>query len=78
MLSWSNAWRLWMHDSFLKGYFDVTSAASFVPQNPGERNILYRVTLLEKLLEEIASELRHRPAWLKIPLSGLLEASARE
>jgi maltose alpha-D-glucosyltransferase/alpha-amylase len=78
MLPWSNAWRLWIHDSFLQGYFDVTSAASFIPQNPSERNMLYRATLLEKLLAEIAGELRHRPGWLKIPLCGLLEACAPE
>jgi maltose alpha-D-glucosyltransferase/alpha-amylase len=78
MLPWSNAWRLWIHDSFLQGYFEVTSAASFIPRDPSERNMLYRATLLEKLLAEIAGELRHRPAWLKIPLGGLLEAAAPE
>jgi len=76
VLSWSNAWRLWIHDSFLKGYFDVTSTASFVPQNLAERNALFRVTLLEKLLVEIVGELRYRPAWLGIPLRGLHEAVA--
>jgi maltose alpha-D-glucosyltransferase/alpha-amylase len=76
MLSWSNAWRLWIHDSFLKGYLDVTSTASFIPQNLAERNVLFRVTLLEKLLVEVAGELRNRPAWLGIPLRGLHEACA--
>ncbi len=76
LLPWARAWRLLVHHAFLKGYFDVAAAASFVPQNPAELDGLYRGLLLEKLLFELASELEYRPAWLGIPLDGLIEALA--
>lgn len=74
LLPWAKAWRLWVHDAFLGGYFDVTAEASFIPRDPAERNILFRIMLLDKLLFEVAGELRNRPAWLSIPIDGLVEA----
>ncbi len=74
LLPWAKAWRMWIHDAFLQGYFDATTAASFIPADLGERNMLFRIMLLDKLLFEIAGELRDRPAWLEIPIDGLLEA----
>jgi maltose alpha-D-glucosyltransferase/alpha-amylase len=71
--SWTNAWRQWVHDSFLSGYFDVTGEASFIPRDLTERNMLYRVLLLERILLEIDGELKSRPAWLGIPLHGFFE-----
>lgn len=76
LLPWAKAWRFWVHDAFLAGYFDVTAGASFIPRDLTERNLLFRVMLLEKLLFELAGELQNRPAWLGIPLDGLVEALA--
>lgn len=74
LLPWAKAWRLWVHNAFLKGYFAVTAEASFIPRDSTECDILIRTLILEKLLVELAGELRSRPGWLGIPLHGLQEA----
>jgi maltose alpha-D-glucosyltransferase/alpha-amylase len=78
LISWTKAWRLWVHESFKDGYFDTVGQESFVPQDPAERTILFRIMLLEKLLAEIMGELRNRPHWLGIPIHGLLEVMTSE
>jgi maltose alpha-D-glucosyltransferase/alpha-amylase len=74
LLPWARAWRVWTHNAFIGGYLAICAEASFVPHDPEERNILFRVLLLDKLLLELARELRTRPDWLGIPLTGILEA----
>jgi maltose alpha-D-glucosyltransferase/alpha-amylase len=78
LVAWTKAWRIWVHHAFLESYFKVAADASFVPRDPTERTRLFRIILLEKLLFEVAGELRSRPAWLGIPLHGLLEALGSE
>ena len=77
LFPWAAAWRAWMHDAFLTGYLAATAGASFIPQHPEERSKLFRVLLLERLLQELTVELTARPTWLSIPLMGLLEAIPR-
>ncbi len=74
LIPWMRAWRFWTHEAFLQGYLEICADQSFVPHDPDERNILYRVLLLDKLLLELARELRSNSAWIEIPLLGLLEA----
>ncbi|MGE5192139.1 MAG: hypothetical protein ACM3U2_06510, partial [Deltaproteobacteria bacterium] len=74
LVPWMRAWRVWTHNAFLQGYLEVCADESFVSRDAEERNVLYRVLLLDKLLLELARELRSRSAWLEIPLLGLLEA----
>jgi maltose alpha-D-glucosyltransferase/alpha-amylase len=71
---WAKAWRRWVHDALFTGYFATVGDAEFIPQDLGERNMIFRVMLLEKLLYELLGELRNRPHWLAIPLDGLAEA----
>jgi maltose alpha-D-glucosyltransferase/alpha-amylase len=58
----------------LRGYLDSPAHASLVPPDKSQCTTLFRVLLLDQLLSEIAYELQFRPAWLEIPLTGLLEA----
>jgi len=74
LLPWARAWRVWTHNAFIQGYFEICGDASFVPRDETERNILFRVLLLDKLLLELSKELRTTSDWLEIPLLGLLEA----
>lgn len=75
LITWTKAWRLWVHHAFREGYFEVAGNEAFVPQDPAERESLFRIMLIEKLLAEIVGELRNRPHWLGIPIHGLLEAA---
>jgi maltose alpha-D-glucosyltransferase/alpha-amylase len=74
LLTWARAWRLWVHDAFLQGYFGKCADAPFIPADLDSRNALFRALLLESMLYETVGELRIRPAWLGIPVGGLLEA----
>jgi maltose alpha-D-glucosyltransferase/alpha-amylase len=74
LLPWVRAWRAWVHDAFLDGYFDTCAGAAFIPAEPDVRNMLFRVLLLDRLLLEVSNVLQTRPRWLGIPLEGLLEA----
>jgi len=43
-----------------------------VPTDPGDRERLLHLFLLEKALYELRYELANRPAWLSIPITGIL------
>ncbi|MBI3860528.1 MAG: alpha-glucosidase C-terminal domain-containing protein, partial [Planctomycetia bacterium] len=73
LLPWALAWRAWVHDAFLEGYFTTCAGASFIPADPDSRSTLFRVLLLDTLLFETSNVLQSRPLWLGIPLQGLLE-----
>ena len=45
---------------------------SFLPQNPEHIRVLLDVFQLERSVADIASELKKRPAWVRIPLRGIL------
>ncbi|HTI49601.1 MAG TPA: hypothetical protein VL475_01565, partial [Planctomycetaceae bacterium] len=74
LLPWLRVWRTWVHDSLLAGYLETCAGDALLPASVEERNLLFRVLLLDKLLSEIDVELATRPAWLDVPLTGLLEA----
>ena len=46
------------------------------PADPTAAEHLLRLFLLEKALYEIEYELAYRPAWLRVPLSGMLRVLA--
>jgi 1,4-alpha-glucan branching enzyme len=71
--AWAVGWYRWMAASFLGGYLDRAGAAPFLPPGPGERASLLDVHLVEKALYELAYELNNRPAWVGLPLQGILE-----
>jgi len=76
LLPWVQAWRSWTHNACLDGYLEVSAGADFLPRDDEERNVLFRVLLLDQLLMEMAKQLPTGSAWLEIPLLGILEAVA--
>jgi maltose alpha-D-glucosyltransferase/alpha-amylase len=70
---WARFWYRWVRTGFIKGYMAVAGGASFVPQSPEEKKILYDAYMLERGLRALAYELQHRPAWANIPLAGILD-----
>jgi maltose alpha-D-glucosyltransferase / alpha-amylase len=67
------AWRRQAVDAFLAGYDEATQACESLPQEPATRRALLDFFLVEKALYEVAYELANRPAWVAIPVAGLLE-----
>ena len=59
--------------AFLDAWTTTTADALFVPAERAEFTRLLDAFLLEKALYEVAYELNNRPAWLAIPLRGVLQ-----
>jgi maltose alpha-D-glucosyltransferase/alpha-amylase len=66
-------WRRQVVDAFLDGYNEATRDCPSVPHDPGTRRALLDFFLLEKTLYEVSYELANRPAWVAIPVAGLIE-----
>ncbi|MFZ5558421.1 MAG: maltose alpha-D-glucosyltransferase [Pseudomonadota bacterium] len=67
------AWRRAAADAFLAGYEAAAGDCPSLPRDPARRRSLLQLFLLEKALYELRYELDNRPAWLAIPIRGLLE-----
>jgi maltose alpha-D-glucosyltransferase / alpha-amylase len=70
---WGRLWQTWTTGAFLRGYFDVTGDAVFLPADPGQRDALLRFFMLDKALYELNYEINNRPDWVRIPLWGIFE-----
>ena len=71
-----------MGAEFLRAYRSAASQAPFLPGDGGDFRKLLQCHLLDEALYELAYELNNRPAWVRIPLIGILslpmEAGGRE
>ena len=70
---WARVWYHWVSAIFLKEYLQCSGTASFLPQQTDEIKILLGAYMIERALIEIEYELEQRPAWIRIPLHGILE-----
>jgi maltose alpha-D-glucosyltransferase/alpha-amylase len=69
--SWALFWERWVSAAFLGAYLERAAGASFVPAQRSELATLLDAYVLEKAIYELAYELNHRPAWVRIPLAGM-------
>ena len=70
---WARTWYRSARAAFIQGYMKQTAVASFQPRSQGEFTLLLNVHLLEKAVYELGYELNNRPAWVAIPLHGILK-----
>jgi maltose alpha-D-glucosyltransferase / alpha-amylase len=70
---WAKLWQRWVSGAFLQGYFQTAGDAPFLPRNRDELSALLDFYLLDKAVYELRYELNHRPEWVGIPLTGILE-----
>jgi maltose alpha-D-glucosyltransferase/alpha-amylase len=70
---WARFWNLWVSVSYLKGYFEATPQAVFLPKSREEIALLLDALLLEKSVYEVGYELNNRPSWVGVPIEGILE-----
>lgn len=66
-----NAWFAITSAAFLSGWEKAARSTGFNPQSDRLRRQLLELFLLEKVLYELRYELNNRPAWVRIPLTGL-------
>jgi maltose alpha-D-glucosyltransferase/alpha-amylase len=70
---WAVWWRVWASTAFLQAYRQTAGNASFLPVSQRALDGLLRLMLIEKACYEIRYEFTYRPAWIGIPVDGLLE-----
>jgi maltose alpha-D-glucosyltransferase/alpha-amylase len=70
--AWASLWETWASASFLKAYRETAGAAAFLPGDAKELERFLAVYMLDKALYEMMYELNHRPAWLRVPLIGII------
>ena len=71
LLPFASAWRKSAQQAFLKSYFDTIGDAPSCPKDRAQADRLLNFFVLEKALYEICYEANNRPAWLRIPVTGL-------
>jgi len=79
---WARLWERSMGAEFLRAYRNTAQNAPFLPSSEEGFRKLLAVFLLDKALYELSYELNNRPAWVRVPLMGILslslEAGGRE
>ena len=68
------AWREQSTDCFLSAYQDAIGASVLWPDRAEDTKAMLNFFLLEKALYEVEYELSYRPAWVSVPLRGVLRA----
>lgn len=69
------AWFEQVSGTYLDAYYAACGDASFLPKSDEDRELLLNLFILEKAIYEVAYELNSRPAWLAIPLNGVLKVA---
>jgi maltose alpha-D-glucosyltransferase/alpha-amylase len=70
---WVRTWNRWVGATFLAGYREATTGATFLPSDDADWVALLDVFLLEKACYELTYELNNRPDWVAIPIRGILQ-----
>ncbi len=69
---WARLWENAVSTEFLKAYRQTAAANPALLPEPAQAQSLLNAYLLEKALYELLYELNNRPAWVRIPLAGIL------
>jgi maltose alpha-D-glucosyltransferase/alpha-amylase len=79
---WLRLWQNSVSTAFLKAYRETMADQPGLLPEPAQSQAMLNAYLLDKALYELLYELNNRPAWVRIPLSGILALpttdSARE
>ncbi|MGE0606274.1 MAG: maltose alpha-D-glucosyltransferase [Pirellulales bacterium] len=70
--NWALFWSQWTSSQFLEAYVKAIGDAEFATREREEMQLLLDVFLLEKAVYELAYELNNRPAWVRVPLAGIM------
>jgi maltose alpha-D-glucosyltransferase/alpha-amylase len=70
--SWALFWQDSVSSEFLHAYRQTIASNPALLPSPQQSQALLAAYLLEKALYELLYELNNRPAWLRIPLAGIL------
>ena len=69
---WARVWERSTAATFLRAYREMTQGAEFLPFEFQDFQNLLDAFWLDKALYELLYELNNRPAWVRVPLMGIL------
>ncbi len=69
---WAQLWQNAVSNEFLSAWRATMEANPHLTPQPEQAHRLLNAYLLEKALYELLYELNNRPAWVRIPLAGIL------
>ena len=69
---WAQLWVRCVAAEFLRAYRETAQDAEFLPVDSAELRRVLDVFLVDKALYEVLYELNARPAWVRIPLMGII------
>jgi maltose alpha-D-glucosyltransferase/alpha-amylase len=72
MEPWARLWESSVSAEFLRAWRETAGASPMVPAAHPHFNALLEIYTLDKALYELMYELNNRPAWIRIPLHGIL------
>jgi maltose alpha-D-glucosyltransferase/alpha-amylase len=61
--------------AFLHAYRESAGPADYFPDDPDSFRLLLQAYVMDKALNELLYELENHPAWVRIPLEGILSLS---
>jgi maltose alpha-D-glucosyltransferase/alpha-amylase len=70
--SWARLWEVSVSGEFLRSYRESIADSPIVPADRADFDQLLQIYMLDKALYELVYELNSRPAWIRIPLHGIL------
>ena len=71
--NWARLWYDSVSATYLSAYLGTMGSSDLLPSKQDGLSLLLDVHLLEKSLYELSYEMNNRPAWLGIPLRGILD-----
>ena len=69
---WARLWERCVSTEFLRAYRETAQGAEFLPVDGSDFRKVLDVFLVDKALYEVLYELNARPAWVRIPLMGII------
>jgi maltose alpha-D-glucosyltransferase / alpha-amylase len=69
---WAQLWERSASAQFLRAYNETAQSAGLMPSDRADTRRLLDLFLVDKALYELLYELNARPAWVRIPLMGIL------
>jgi maltose alpha-D-glucosyltransferase/alpha-amylase len=69
---WLRAWYQAASSVFLQAYFSTLGDSDILPRSKEQLSAMWPAFLLNKAVYELGYELNNRPAWVTIPLHGIL------
>ncbi len=70
--SWARLWETSVSGEFLRAWRETVGDSPVVPAEQKDFDALLQTYILDKALYELVYELNNRPAWIRIPLHGIL------